>query len=122
MQASHTVTDVIPIVRFLSSQSPNTEFTIIVRQNEWEHVSEQALGFVLDHNTSNDLTPKIKCMGRDGVDPGNLVFELGPRRLRDRQITRPLQHNDEVETVTVQRGSRRLQSPMNTVTLCPRYA
>jgi hypothetical protein len=59
MQASHTVTDVIPIVRFLSSQSPNTEFTIIVRQNEWEHVSEQALGFVLDHNTSNDLTPKI---------------------------------------------------------------
>src|SRR6185369_5879211 len=54
--------------------SPHVCSTII--KNKWEHVSDRALDFVLDHlNTLNDLTPKIRCKGRSGVDP-NLIFGL----------------------------------------------
>lgn len=94
---------------------PKAEFTIIVRQNKWEHVSEQALDLVLDHlHTLNDLTPKIKCKGRDGVDP-NLIFGLETNLFMENESqaihpAAPL-HNDEVETVTVHRGSGRQHKP-----------
>jgi G3E family GTPase len=88
---------------------PTADFTITMRQNKWEHVSEQALDIVLDHlNTLNDLTPKIKCKGRGGVDP-NLVFGLETTLFTENesQANHPavLSHNDEVETVTLQKGS-----------------
>ncbi|KAF7424353.1 hypothetical protein PC9H_009660 [Pleurotus ostreatus] len=51
-------------------------YTDILLINKWEHVSERALDMVIDHlNTLNDETPKIKCRGRDGVDP-HLVFGI----------------------------------------------
>ncbi|KAJ7903674.1 CobW/HypB/UreG, nucleotide-binding domain-containing protein [Mycena olivaceomarginata] len=42
--------------------------------NKWELVDDRKLDEVLDHlHTLNDLTPKIRCQGRNGVDP-NLIF------------------------------------------------
>ena len=83
-------------------------------KNKWELVSDRALDLVLDHlNTLNDLTPKIKCKGRDGVDP-NILFGLGTKLFMDNGSETaydafPL-HNDEVETVTIYRGFARTQS------------
>ena len=64
---------------------------------------------MLDHlNTLNDLTPKIRCNGRDGVDP-NLLFGVDTKLFQDSlQETNILWgelHHDEVQTVTVFRGS-----------------
>jgi len=89
-------------------------YTDIILINKWEHVSERALDLVLDHlNTLNDLTPKIKCKGRDGVDP-NLLFGLGTRLFMDNgsEVNREAvpSHNDEVETVTIHRGHVRIRS------------
>jgi hypothetical protein len=77
-------------------------------------VSERALDLVLDHlNTLNDLTPKIKCNGRDGVDP-NLLFGLETKLFTENgnQVNHPAvrSHNDEVETVTVLKGSARTRN------------
>ncbi|KAG6881876.1 hypothetical protein C0992_013243, partial [Termitomyces sp. T32_za158] len=77
--------------------------------NKWEHVSERALDFVVDHlNTLNDSTPKIRCNGRNGVDP-NLIFGLETRLFLDKKSNPAFgstpSHNDEVETVTIYRGS-----------------
>jgi hypothetical protein len=65
------------------------------------------LDLVVDHlNTLNDLTPKIRCRGRDGVDP-NLIFGVESKLfLQDGQATM-VTHSDEVETVTVFKGPRR---------------
>ncbi|KAK1229088.1 hypothetical protein PQX77_007850 [Marasmius sp. AFHP31] len=50
-------------------------YTDIILINKWEHVSERQLDTVLDHlHTLNDLTPKIRCKGRQ-VDP-DLIFGL----------------------------------------------
>lgn len=61
----------------------------------------------MDHlNTLNDSTPKLRCNGRNGVDP-NLIFGLETRLFLDKKLrfeTTP-SHNDEVETVTIYRGS-----------------
>ena len=68
-------------------------------------MSERQLDILIDHlNTLNDTTPKIKCQGRDGVDPSlvmgldSTLFQLGTPDLSDGH------HHDEVQTVTVYRG------------------
>ncbi|KAG5716854.1 COBW domain-containing protein C15D4.05 [Termitomyces sp. T112] len=83
-----------------------SSYTDILLINKWEHVSERALDFVVDHlNTLNDATPKIHCNGRNGVDP-NLIFGLETRLFSDKKNKgATLSHNDEVETITVYRGS-----------------
>ncbi|KAI0315186.1 CobW/HypB/UreG, nucleotide-binding domain-containing protein [Amylostereum chailletii] len=80
-------------------------------QNKWEHISERALDDVLDHlNTLNDLTPKVRCQG-PSVDP-SLIFGLDTKLfLSDSDIksiasTEDHRHHDEVETVTLSKGSR----------------
>lgn len=78
-------------------------------QNKWEHVSERHLDIVMDHlHTLNDLTPKIRCQGKKGVDP-NLIFGLETKLFSDEaalpSTVQDVQtHNDEVETVTIYRG------------------
>ena len=61
----------------------------------------------------NDLTPKIKCKGRDGVDP-NLLFGLETKLFTENgnQVNHPAvqSHNDEVETATVLKGSARIRN------------
>lgn len=76
-------------------------------QNKWEHVSERQLDEVIDHlNTLNDTTPKIKCQGRNGVDP-NLIFGLQSKLFLEPSSTLTNgdgTHHDEVETVTLFSG------------------
>lgn len=57
-------------------------------------------------NTLNDLTPKIRCQGKNGVDP-NLIFGLESKLFLDStEHNHPTgSHNDEVETLTLYRGS-----------------
>lgn len=84
-------------------------------QNKWEHVSERALDDVLEHlNTLNDLTPKIKCQGRTGVDP-SLIFGLDSKLFLDgtkdtANVVADSSHHDEVETATIWRGAK---NPVN---------
>jgi G3E family GTPase len=88
---------------------------LITPQNKWEHISIRALDLVVDHlNTLNDLTPKINCKSRNGVDP-NLIFgvdsklflELGALENKD------VSHTDEVETITIYRGPSKDQVAEN---------
>jgi len=76
-------------------------------KNKWEHVSERQLDEVIDHlNTLNDTTPKIKCQGRNGVDPG-LIFGLQSKLFLEPSSAvadGDTPHHDEVETVTVYSG------------------
>ncbi|KAG6820484.1 hypothetical protein H0H93_016546 [Arthromyces matolae] len=83
-----------------------SSYTDIILINKWEHVSERALDLVLDHlNTLNDQTPQIRCNGRNGVDP-NLIFGLETGLFLDKpDPDRNLGHHDEVETLTLYRGS-----------------
>lgn len=86
-------------------------------QNKWEHVSERALDEVLDHlNTLNDLTPKIRCSGRAGVDP-SLIFGLDSKLFLENAGDRggdgkglssdaSTPHHDEVEIATIWRGTK----------------
>lgn len=73
---------------------------------------------MVDHlNTLNDLTPKIRCTGRAGVDP-SLIFGLDSKLFLENVDVRsgggkgslPLDasttHHDEVETATVWRGTK----------------
>lgn len=81
-------------------------------QNKWEHVTERQLDIVLDHlHTLNDLTPKIKCDGREGVDP-ELIFGLDSKLFqleeRERHESHPHSHSheshtDEVQTLSILR-------------------
>ncbi|KDQ24606.1 hypothetical protein PLEOSDRAFT_1078681 [Pleurotus ostreatus PC15] len=90
-------------------------YTDILLINKWEHVSERALDMVIDHlNTLNDETPKIKCRGRDGVDP-HLVFGIETSLFNEPvpSVERHHTHSEEVETVTIQR--RRPEGPCD----CP---
>ncbi|KAF8311082.1 cobW-domain-containing protein [Clavulina sp. PMI_390] len=52
------------------------QYSDILLINKWEHVSMRQLDIVMDHLfTLNELTPKIKCIGRNGVDP-SLLFGI----------------------------------------------
>jgi G3E family GTPase len=82
------------------------------KQNKWEHIPEPALDDVLEHlNTLNELTPKIRCVGKS-VDPA-LIFGIDSELFRDTLQHPPApikannvaQHHDEVETVTLLRGA-----------------
>ncbi|PCH42642.1 cobW-domain-containing protein, partial [Wolfiporia cocos MD-104 SS10] len=78
-------------------------YTDVILINKWEHVSERALDVLIDHlNTLNDLTPKIRCEGRAGVDP-DLIFGLDSRLFLEGGLHEHghEHHHDEVETVTV---------------------
>jgi len=85
-------------------------YTDMILINKWEHVSDRHLDLVIDHlNTLNDLTPKIRCRGRNGIDP-NVIFGVESKLFLDSQHTynqtiTTTTHNDEVETVFVYKGS-----------------
>ncbi|KAJ6494689.1 CobW/HypB/UreG, nucleotide-binding domain-containing protein [Mycena vitilis] len=88
-------------------QSPTAKmqasYTDLILINKWELVDERKLDIVLDHlHTLNDLTPKIRCQGRTGVDP-NLIFGLESKLFLEPGAAVP-SHNDEVETVSLYRG------------------
>uniref|UniRef100_D8QAL1 CobW/HypB/UreG nucleotide-binding domain-containing protein n=1 Tax=Schizophyllum commune (strain H4-8 / FGSC 9210) TaxID=578458 RepID=D8QAL1_SCHCM len=76
-------------------------YSDVILINKWEHVSERDLDIVYDHlHTLNDLTPKIRCKGRAGVDP-SLIFGLDTQLFKDgAESFGDAAHNDEVETVT----------------------
>jgi len=81
-------------------------YTDVILVNKWEHISERALDLVLDHlNTLNDLTPKIRCQGRNGVDPG-LIFGVDSKLFLEgtQEDTVGITHDDEVETITIYKG------------------
>ncbi|KAJ7650430.1 CobW/HypB/UreG, nucleotide-binding domain-containing protein [Roridomyces roridus] len=80
-------------------------YTDIILINKWELVDERALDIVLDHlHTLNDLTPKIRCRGRDGVDP-SLIFGLESKLfLQPDQAGAFPGHHDEVETLSLLAG------------------
>ncbi|TFY56395.1 hypothetical protein EVG20_g8939 [Dentipellis fragilis] len=84
------------------------QYTDVLLINKAEHVSERVLDDVIEHlNTLNDTTPKIRCNGRAGVDP-SLIFGMDSRLfLEDTKEEDQLSntHHDEVETVTVWKGS-----------------
>ncbi|KAJ7104302.1 cobW-domain-containing protein [Mycena belliarum] len=89
--------DVSPTAKMQAS------YTDIILINKWELVDERALDTVLDHlHTLNDLTPKIRCQGRNGVDP-NLIFGLESKLFLEPGAPVP-SHNDEVETVSLYVG------------------
>ncbi|KAG6844287.1 hypothetical protein H0H87_008156 [Tephrocybe sp. NHM501043] len=119
MQSSYT--DIILIVCLCLDLSfptqPHLVFVFSSVQNKWEHVTERALDFVLDHlNTLNDLTPKIRCNGRNGVDP-TLIFGLETRLFLDKadylHIDAIPSHNNEVETITLYRGPSKRHPRLN---------
>ncbi|KAJ7219907.1 CobW/HypB/UreG, nucleotide-binding domain-containing protein [Mycena pura] len=77
-------------------------YTDIILINKWELVDERALDTVLDHlHTLNDLTPKIRCRGRNGVDP-NLIFGLESKLFLEPH--QALSNHDEVETLSLYTG------------------
>ncbi|KAF9223555.1 cobW-domain-containing protein [Gyrodon lividus] len=87
-------------------------YSDIIIINKWEHIDDRALDLVLDHlNTLNDLTPKIRCDGRNGVDP-NLLFGVDTKLFKDllpemgATYHQNEVHHDEVQTVTIFKGSR----------------
>lgn len=102
MQASYT--DMIIIVSSSSDARSISKLTTL--QNKWEHVSERQLDILIDHlNTLNDLTPKIKCEGRNGVDPA-LIFGLDSKLYMEKdELVLDTSHHDEVQTATVYAGS-----------------
>ncbi|KAF9053214.1 CobW/HypB/UreG, nucleotide-binding domain-containing protein [Panaeolus papilionaceus] len=80
-------------------------YSDVILINKWEHVTEHALDVVLDHlYTLNEDTPKIKCQGRNGVDP-QLIFGLESKLFmtENKESDYGVKH-DEVETITVVRG------------------
>ncbi|KAJ7494592.1 CobW/HypB/UreG, nucleotide-binding domain-containing protein [Mycena galericulata] len=80
-------------------------YTDIILVNKWELVDDRALDVVMDHlHTLNDLTPKIRCRGRDGVDP-NLIFGLESKLFLEQDQAFP-NHHDEVQTVSLYTGYR----------------
>ncbi|KAJ3800660.1 CobW/HypB/UreG, nucleotide-binding domain-containing protein [Lentinula aff. detonsa] len=81
-------------------------YTDIILINKWESVSDRQLDTVLDHlHTLNDLTPKLRCDGRNGVDP-NLIFGIESKLFLDKNAhNQDPSHIEEVETLTLYRGS-----------------
>ncbi|KAK0495257.1 cobW-domain-containing protein [Armillaria luteobubalina] len=82
-----------------------SSYTDMILINKWEHVSERQLDTVLDHlGTLNDLTPKIRCRGKQGVDL-KLIFGLETKLFMEEEAFKDVAHQDEVETVTILRGA-----------------
>ncbi|KAJ3997865.1 CobW/HypB/UreG, nucleotide-binding domain-containing protein [Lentinula boryana] len=81
-------------------------YTDIILINKWESVSDRQLDIVLDYlHTLNDLTPKLRCDGRNGVDP-NLIFGIESKLFLDKNAhNQDPSHIEEVETLTLYRGS-----------------
>ncbi|KAG8817440.1 hypothetical protein FRC17_011234 [Serendipita sp. 399] len=89
-------------------------YTDILLINKWELVSERQLDIVMDHLfTLNESTPKIKCNGKSGVDP-SLIFGLDTKLFQMSSIEEEKRqwingtlnhHREEVEVVTLQRGT-----------------
>ncbi|KZT06122.1 cobW-domain-containing protein [Laetiporus sulphureus 93-53] len=87
-------------------------YTDVILINKSEHVSERALDILVDHlNTLNDLTPKVRCKGREGVDPG-LIFGLDSKLFLGSTDAESAEvpHHEEVETITVYAGSGNLHT------------
>lgn len=92
-------------------QSPTAKlqakFCDVILINKWELVSERHLDIVLDHlHTLNDLTPKLRCTGRNGVS-AELIFGLDTKlySLAHEERSDILDnHMDEVETRTIWKG------------------
>ncbi|KAK7033010.1 COBW domain-containing protein C15D4.05 [Favolaschia claudopus] len=79
-------------------------YTDIILINKWELVDDRKLDEVLDHlHTLNDLTPKLRCAGRNGVDP-NLIFGLESKLFLQATNSSAPSHNDEVEAVALYAG------------------
>ncbi|KDR76393.1 hypothetical protein GALMADRAFT_226086 [Galerina marginata CBS 339.88] len=80
-------------------------YSDIILVNKWEHVSERALDIVMDHlHTLNDTTPKIRCQGRNGVDP-ELIFGLQSKLFLSKSGGNEGEvEHDEVETVNLGRA------------------
>ncbi|KAI5985983.1 cobW-domain-containing protein [Pisolithus albus] len=93
--------DTSPTARMQASYSD------LILINKWEYLEERALDLVLDHlNTLNDETPKIRCNGRDGVDP-NLIFGIDSKLFKDRSDESVVvDHHDEVQTITIFKDTR----------------
>lgn len=91
--------DTSPTARMQASYSD------LILINKWEYLEERALDLVLDHlNTLNDETPKIRCNGRDGVDP-NLIFGIDSKLFKDRtDESVVVNHHDEVQTIAIFKG------------------
>jgi len=82
-------------------------YTDLILINKWEHISERELDFTIDHlNTLNELTPKVRCQGRNGVAP-NLIFGLESKLFLNQEHTAVA--HDEVETITVYKGQAKGQ-------------
>lgn len=62
---------------------------------------------MIDHlNDLNDETPRLRCSGRNGVPP-SLIFGLDSKLYLETPSahTALAEHHDEVETITISRGS-----------------
>ncbi|KAJ3912447.1 CobW/HypB/UreG, nucleotide-binding domain-containing protein [Lentinula edodes] len=81
-------------------------YTDVILINKWESVSDRHLDIVMDHlHTLNDLTPKIRCDARGGVDP-SLIFGIDSKLFQNTDAhTQDPSHVDEVQTLTLYRGS-----------------
>ena len=108
MQASYT--DLIIIVGPVHSYGSCvclTDPMYHAPQNKSEHVDERKLDRLLDHiNDLNDLTPRVRAEGRNGVDPA-LIFGLDSKLFLEKDKFPDASHHDEVETVTIYRGPNR---------------
>ncbi|KAI0703823.1 CobW/HypB/UreG, nucleotide-binding domain-containing protein [Cytidiella melzeri] len=83
-------------------QASYTDMIII---NKWANITERALDILIDHlNTLNDVTPKIRTEGRNGVDP-DLIFGLDSKLFIGEDENTQGNHHDEVETFTIYKGS-----------------
>lgn len=71
-----------------------------------EKVSERQLDIVMDHLfTLNEHTPKLRCQGKQGIDP-SLIFGLDSKLWLDPASRESVatDHHSEVETATIRRG------------------
>lgn len=71
----------------------------------------------MDHlHTLNDLTPKVKSDGKNGVDP-DIIFGIDSKlfSLQQESLLVDGAHNDEVQTVTLWRG---LSKPTHSQSNC----
>ncbi|KAI0784472.1 cobW-domain-containing protein [Abortiporus biennis] len=90
-------------------------YTDLILINKSEHISERSLDILIDHlNTLNDLTPKILCEGRNGVDPG-FLFGLDSKLFMDKEQSIDASHHSEVETATIHKGRNPLKKARRTI-------